>query len=85
LSTRELAAHIVRNTDPWCDADAIRVAQAYIDAYDFLDKLFTSCYVDTPEGTDLFIIDGDVTINEHERALVDHIFAAGPPDDPADA
>jgi hypothetical protein len=34
LSTRELAHHIVRNVDPWCDADAIRVAQAYLDLVD---------------------------------------------------
>jgi hypothetical protein len=31
LSTRELAHHIVRNTDPWADADAIRVATAYLE------------------------------------------------------
>jgi hypothetical protein len=39
LSTRELAALIAAGKQAWVDADAIRVAQAYLEALDALEAV----------------------------------------------
>jgi hypothetical protein len=72
LTVRELAHHIVRNVDPWCDADAIRVAQAYLDLRAAAEATLYTYRFDTNHG-----------LGPIEDALDDGV-AAGPPDDPAD-
>jgi N6-adenosine-specific RNA methylase IME4 len=58
LSTRELAALIAAGKEAWADADAIRVAQAYIDLLDqpIVRALMTpDDFVDIdPDGDDMF-------------------------------